>query len=237
MKKLIWILAIVLISLLAFAVLVESSDFSSGFEDFIINIAEQQGINASNITNITQVDFNNLPPEINLPNIDETSLGLFQIDLGTGTPVYVLTMSDSVYTQTQNAVADIDLKRSYFNFGYAGKMPDSGFLQTATGVESSLEKGYVMMRSGSITGISTNLEITKNENNTQLDVIIYKNGISVGLGNTLISSTNGVKTDYDIQSEGILTFEAGDVLSVYINSTANIDWADVTTSIEITTSD
>jgi len=237
MRKLIWILAIALVSLLALAVLVESSDLSSSFEDFITNIAEQQGINITNITNITQVDFNNLPDEVNLQNIDQTSLGLFQVDLGTGAPVYVLTMSDSVYTQTQNVISDIDLKRSYFNFGYSGKMNNVGFLQTTTGVESSLEKGYVMMRSGSITGVSTNLEITKNKKNTQLDIIIYKNGIPVGFGNTLISSTKGVKTDYDIQSEGILTFEAGDVLSVYVNSTAKIDWADVITSIEITTSD
>ena len=39
------------------------------------------------------------------------------------------------------------------------KLVDSTFLNTGTGVEASLEKGYVMMRSGSITGLSTNLEV------------------------------------------------------------------------------
>jgi len=237
MKKLLWILAFVIISILAIAVFVESSDLPDGFEEFIINIAEQRGVNITNETNVTQVDFNDLPDQINLENIDNTNLGLYQVDIGMGQPVYVLTMSDVTYTQTQNAIADIDLKRSYLNFGRDGKASNPEFLETATGTKGSLEKGYVMMRGGSITGISTNLEISRNKPDSSLEIIIYKNGEEIGFGNTLIATSKGVKTDYDIQSENTITFEAGDVISIYVETEDDIEWREVITIIEITTSD
>jgi len=237
MKKLLWILAFVVISILAIAVFVGSSDLPDGFEEFIINIAEQRGINITNETNVTQVNFDDLPDQINLENIDNTNLGLYQIDMGVGQPVYVLTMSDATYTQTQNVIEDIDLKRSYLNFGKKGKASNSEFLETATGVKGSLEKGYVMMRAGSITGISTNLEISKDKPDSSLEIIIYKNGEALGLGNTLIASSKGVKTDYDIQSENTITFEAGDVISVYVETEADLEWKEIITMVEITTSD
>ena len=123
------------------------------------------------------------------------------------------------------------------NFGFSGESNSSGFLETATGVGSSLEKGYVMVRGGSITGISTNLEIIYTNSSGQVDIIIYKNGKPVGFGNTISASSIGVKNDYDIQSENTITFSAGDVISMYIHVDKGIVWRDDTTMLEITTVD
>ncbi len=232
MRKVILSLVIGIFLLVASGVFA-GAEFSEEFQSFVEDIAEQRGINQSDITNISQVDFNDLPDQVNLTNIDQTSLGLFQVNIVNSSPVYVITMTDTVFKKT---IETIDLKRSYLNFGYSGKMPDTGFLKTSTEVESSLEKGYVMIRPGNITGISTNLDVTKSAANAQIEVIIYKNGEALGFGNTLIADAEGVKTDYDIQSEGLGSFNAGDVVSVYVNATGNIDWGDVTTLIEITTS-
>jgi len=206
--------------------------FQKSLGGFIGDIIEQRGINETNIINISRVDFNNLPDEVNLQNIDDTSLGIYQVDFETGPSVYIITMTDTVFKKTISTVPD--LKRSYLNFGHSGPVIGVGFLKTATEVETSLEKGYVMVREGSITGISTNLEITTSDVSGQVDIIIYKNGQAVGFGNTLIATSTGVKTDHDTQSENTITFTAGDVISVYLDAQGNIAGQDVITLIEIT---
>lgn len=234
MKKIFLTLLIAMIFLATASVFVEAGDFSEDFQDFIQNIVEQRNLNETNITDITSIDFNDLPEEINLQNIDGTNLGLYQIELADGSPpIYVITMADVKYEQYLSR--PVDYKRMFLNFGYSGKMPDVGFLQTATNVKTSLDKGYVMVRGGSITGISTNLEIIKAETSGQVEIIIYKNGESIGFGNTLIASSMGIKTDYDVQSENTISFNAGDVISMYVEAQGNIDWQDVITTLEITT--
>jgi len=236
MKKIFLLLLIGIVFLATAGVFAEAGDFSDDFQGFIQDIVEQRNLNETNITNITSVDFNDLPEKINLQNIDNTNLGLYQIDLADGSPpIYVITMADSKYEQYLSRPEDY--KRMFLNFGYSGKMPDVGFLQTAVGVEGSLEKGYVMVRGGSITGLSTNLDITKADAVGQVDIILYRNGESIGFGNTLIASSTGVKTDHDVQSENTITFNAGDVISMYVDAQGNIDWQDVITSLEITTSE
>ena len=123
-------------------------------------------------------------------------------------------------------------------------MKKSGFLNMASGVEGSLEKGYVMMRSGSITGISTNLEVevikgekkspAVNLTGEMVDVVIYKNGEEVGFRNSLGVDSPGVVIDYDSQSKKIVSFDAGDVVSVYLKSTDGVVISDVTTMLEVT---
>ncbi len=234
MKKIFLILVVVMVLIILSGVFAEGSDFSEDFQDFIGNIVERRGINATNITNITSVDFNNLPDEVNLQNIDDTNLGLFQVDFADGgPPVYVITLADEKYEKY--LARPKDYKRMFLNFGYKKKMSDVGFLETATGAETSLENGYVMMRGGSITGISTNLKVTKDDALGQIEVIIYKNGVAIGFGNTLPASVKEVKSDYDIQSEDTITFEAGDVISAYVDAQGDIEWKNVITIVEITT--
>ena len=178
------------------------------------------------------VDPNNLPSEINIQNLDQSSLSLYQLEMVDGNPVYVLTVSGDMFQRT---LEPVDKKRSYINFGYGGEASGSGFLDTATGVTTDNDTGYIMIRSGSITGMSTNLEIINASHKAVIEIIIYKNGEALGFGNTLSASKVGTKTDYDLLSEGTITFEAGDVISVYINSEQGVVWRDIITMIEITT--
>ena len=104
----------------------------------------------------------------------------------------------------------------------------------ANGIHSNTEKGYVMIREGSITGISTNMEITKPSDDEEVEIVIYKNGKEVGFRNILDASSSGTKIDYDAQSKGIVNFKAGDIISAYLNSKNNTSLADITTTIEIT---
>jgi len=106
-------------------------------------------------------------------------------------------------------------------------------MESATGVVGSLEKGYVMMRKGSITGISTNLEAVEGEGS--VEIIIYKNGKRVNFGNEFVVSNSEIKKDYDTQSKGIIEFEPGDVLSLYVKISGTPVVKDLNTLLEIVT--
>ena len=87
------------------------------------------------------------------------------------------------------------------------------------------------MRDGSITGISTNLEIVKGEG--EIEIVIYRNGEVVEFGNSFVGDSEGVKKDYDVQSEATVKFEAGDVISVSVEADDGVVWKDVITMVEI----
>ena len=50
----------------------------------------------------------------------------------------------------------------------------------------------------------------------------------------IISSSDAKKIDYDLQSEDIITYEAGDVIAVYVENADNIKYSNVNTIIETT---
>ena len=198
-------------------------------EDIILN----KGIEGENITSIELVDYNNLPVAINIENIDSTNLAIYQVYYeGDERPVYVITASNELFEGVSKTPTTGDVL--ILDFGYEGEMKKKDeFLKTATGIETSLEKGYVMMRDGSITGISTNLEIVMGEG--EIEVIIYRNGERVEFGNSFVGDSEGVKKDYDVQSKGTVKFEAGDVISVSLEAEGDVVWKDVITMIEIVT--
>ena len=118
----------------------------------------------------------------------------------------------------------------------SNEVSGSSFLETATGVPGSLQQGYVMLRQGSITGISTSLEVTESTSKN-IEIIIYKNGEAISFGNTLASS-QGLNKDYDTQSKGVVTFEPGDTISVKAASyDSSTSFKNVITMVEITTVD
>ena len=204
---------------------------------FVQDFVSERGIEASDIENIQQVDFNALPKEVNIENVGDHNLAIYEVDYNNETQgqekVYVVAYS----VEQLNAQGDLIIaqdKRNFLAFGHDGTMSASGFLETATGVETNLEKGYVMVRDGSITAISTNLEIFQN-NTGNVEIIVYRNGEQVSFGNMLDAGTQGVKKDYDVQSKGTVTFQAGDVISVYSKGEGDIVWKDVITIVEITT--
>ncbi len=212
----------------------ENSKVGEEVLDYVEEFVEKRGIEAEAINEVSEVSFDDLPKEVNIENVDDTNLAIYEIDYDEGTEekkVFVITYS----VETLKAQGDLIIahdKRQFLQFGFDGEMT-GGFLETATGVEGSLEKGYVMMRPGSITAMSTNLEVV-NEGIDSIEIIIYKNGEQIGFGNSLEGDL-GVKKDYDVQSNGVVTFEPGDVISVYADAQEEILWKDVITMIEITT--
>jgi len=214
---------------------IENSEISQEVQNYVGEFVEKRGIDAEDINEITPIDFDELPKEVNIKNVGNTNLAIYEVDYdepeGEEQKVFVITYSvDELKAQGDLIIAHD--KRQFLNFGFAGELSESTFLETATGVEGSLEQGYVMMREGSITGISTSLEVF--EPGEEIKIIIYKNGEPIRFGNTL-SGEVGVIEDYDVQSNGVVTFEQGDVISIYASADEEIVFGDVITLIEITT--
>jgi hypothetical protein len=215
---------------------VSEGELNTQVYEYVLNFVQKRGILPSEISYVREVDFESLPKEVNIENVGDHNLAIYQINYtenGVEDEIYVVSYSVEELRAQGDLIVAQD-KRQFLNFGFPGAMSSSGFLETATGVEGSLEKGYVMVRDGSITAVSTNLEVIQN-NLGNLDVIVYKNGQPIGFGNTLSTELPGIKKDYDVQSKGVVTFQAGDVISVYIRAQGDVVWGDVITMVEITT--
>ncbi len=246
MSKKFGVLGLCMIVLLGVGIFVAAADselinspigeeISLEVQNYIEGFAEKKGIEGESINEINKVDFENLPKEVNIENVDDTNLAIYEVDYEEGgetQKVFVITYSVEELKAQGDLIIAHD-KRQFLNFGFDGAMDSARFLETATGVEGSLEQGYVMMRKGSITGLSTSLEVIE-EGEGQIEIIIYKNGEQVGFENAL-NGALGVQKDYDIQSNDVVNFEPGDVISVYANAKQGLVWKDVITILEITT--
>jgi len=236
MKKIftLFILGVILLASVALAESINQTDLTTerGVENFVKDVAAQKGIEKTKITNVQKLDFKNLPNEINLKNIDETNLALYQLDIESEVkPVYIITASNTLFKDTIKKFT----QKMLLNFGFSGEFTHTSYLKTATGVTTSLEKGYVMTRSGSITSLSTNLEITNRDNNEEIKVILYINGDKTGFRNAFNENSLGVYNDYDTISSGVLNFEKGDVISMEVVIPSRTTVQDVTTLMEIET--
>ena len=130
-------------------VFAESVGLSDNVKEIVNNIVEKQGINKGDIQSVEKVSLDNLPSQVDLKNIDTTNLAVYQVDYGGDRPVYVITATG------ETIKASVPKTFSYkmlLNFGANGQVSAPTFLNTANGVEGNLEKGYVMVRDGSITG-------------------------------------------------------------------------------------
>lgn len=216
---------------------VSVGNISTQIYEYISNFVQKRDILPSEISFVREVDFESLPKAVQIENVGEHNLAIYEISYkeeGKEDQIYVITYSVEELKKQGDLIVAHD-KRQFLNFGFAGMMDKSGFLKTATEVETSLEKGYVMVRDGSITAISTNLEVFES-NPGEIELIIYRNGEPVGFGNIFSAESLGVKKDYNVQSSGVVTFKAGDVISVYLKASGtDIVFGDVITMIEITT--
>jgi hypothetical protein len=230
MKKLILGFSILAVFfMLSFVIADESS--SKTTEEFIKKIAGKKGISEDEIENITQVNFTDLPKEVNLENIDDTNLALYKITQKTNAPIFLIAFSGE-RIEGLDAKAEKEVyANSFLTFGKSERTKDSVFLETAAGTESGINKGYVMLREGSIMGISTNLEVLNGDG--EVDVTIYKGEKPLGFSNSVDVTSAGIKIDYDVQSGDIVNFKPGDIISVYINNKDGVSIKDVTTLIEI----
>ncbi|MEK6875053.1 MAG: hypothetical protein AABX30_00010 [Nanoarchaeota archaeon] len=216
----------------------ESQGVSENVQRYVEEFVEKKKINPEQINNVSEVDFNALPKEVNIENVNDANLAIYEVNYNDNTTaageqkkVFVITYSTEKVAKQGDIIVAQD-KREFLNFGYSGESTDSRFLNTAAGVLGSLEKGYVMMREGSITGISTNMEVVSGSGD--IEIIIYKNGEEISFENLINGDKTGVQTDYDVQSKGVVEFEPGDVVSVSVKS-GNVVWKDAIVMVEITT--
>ncbi len=184
-----------------------------------------------NVSNITEVDPSS--DEINIKNATvDNNIAIYRAELEGGKHLFVITFSNEGFQK----ISQIYHAVSFLSFGMNEERNSSAFLKMSSGVEGGLENGYVMVRSGSITGISTNLEVIQGKDSGSVQILIYKNGERIGLGNMIEASSSGVKKDYDIQSRNIVNFNQGDVISVYAENSDGVSFGDLTTIVEISTS-
>jgi hypothetical protein len=228
-KNLFIYLAIVMVLVITSGVFAEQVGLSRNAQKSVDKILEKKGINMENVESVEQVEFDNLPEQIDIKNIDDTQLAVYEVKPNEGESFFVITASDELIQKTETSSG---VTKLLLNFGHEGVMEESGFLNTATGVETGFEKGYVMMRKGSITGLSTNLEAVSGTGT--VEIMVYKNGYPVGFRNSFVVDSSKVMKDYDVQSKGTVTFEQGDVISMYVKGEEDVVWKDVITLIEIT---
>lgn len=219
MKK--YFVFLFVIVFLLVGVIAESTD-----ADKINNVLEKRGINPDD-SNVSEVDFNNPPPEIDVSNVKDTKIKVYKVSPKKNKSFYMITSSG-----VKQSVSQTSYYRTYLNFGTNEVLNSSGFLKNSLGIVGDVNKGYVMTREGSITGISTNLEIE--EGKGKIEILIYKNEELIGFRNSFDVSSSGLKNDYDLQSNGVVKFNAGDVISVYVKSSEGIVYSDVTTLVELT---
>ena len=208
-------------------------------KDYIKKFVEEEGIVEEDINSIEQVDLQNPPEEVKLgEEIDDTNVAIFEVkydkqdeqNLTENKKVFVITYSGEEFKVPLELVPATAIE--YLNFGETQETSESIYLNTAAGVRSSAEQGYVMMDYGSITGISTSMEFLKDSDGI-VEVIVYINGEDAGLKNVIYSPSAGVQKDYDKESKGIINFQPGDVISVYVSVNGDVTWKNAINLVKI----
>jgi len=90
-----------------------------------------------------------------------------------------------------------------------------------------------MVRDGSITGLSTSLDVKTPSKKGIAEIILYKNGVAIGFRNTLETNSIGPKIDYDSVKENTINFEKGDVISAKVILSDGTQVEDINTLLEI----
>ncbi|MFA5019973.1 MAG: hypothetical protein WC533_02645 [Candidatus Pacearchaeota archaeon] len=223
---------ILILSAGAFAEVLSDNSVSSEVKNYIGSFMEKGGIAKDKVKTINQIDQSNLPDDVEIKEIENNQVGIYQVnytDEQEEKSLFVITYSADEFKKKQTIVKNIQ----QLYFGYSGTSEESLYLKTSAGVTSGENKGYVMLSKGSITGISTSLDIISGDG--KIEIKVYKNGEDTGFSNTFYSS-DSANIDYDLQSENIVTFNAGDVISVYLEKTGGMVFGDATTIVETTSS-
>ncbi|MEM4625737.1 MAG: hypothetical protein QXJ28_03175 [Candidatus Pacearchaeota archaeon] len=181
---------------------------------------------------VSKLNQDELPNRIVIEKVKENNVGIYEIeykDREESKSLFLLTYATNSFKEKSN-VSSTSKAIQLLNFGYKGESEDSDYLEVFSGVKTGPDKGYIMIRSGSITGISSSLDL---RGEGEVEISVYKNGVDTGFRN-LIGSTDSKKIDYDIQSEGALTFNPGDIISVYVSVNGDVIWSNDITLVEIT---
>lgn len=208
------------------------SNLSNETEKFLKDFIGKN-ISSDEINSIEQIDLQNPPEEVKLGDkIADTNIAIYEVNYtkeNENKNLFVVTYASGKFK------VPLELKPAnaveYLSFGESLETSGSVYLKTNTGVRSSADKGYVMMDSGSITGISTNIEAVSGEG--RINIIVYLNGEDVGLRNLIYVDGAGIKKDYDKQSKDVIKFQPGDVISVYVETQGGVSWKDAINLVKI----
>ncbi|MEX0932865.1 MAG: hypothetical protein WDZ77_02075 [Candidatus Pacearchaeota archaeon] len=227
MKKLGVVFSIIVIFLMMGLVVAQSQEDTQKVKE-IKEKAIEKGIPESDIESVEKVNLSELPNQVKLENIDDTTVSLYEVKQKNKTSFFIIT-SGSLSREIKK-VPEI-YASSFLVFGEGEITSESAFLKTSVGTESNLNKGYVMLRQGSIVGLSTNLEALQGQG--EIQIRIYKNQELVEFSNSIGVSSAGIKKDYDIQSKGVVEFKPGDTISVYAENKNGVSITDITVLVEI----
>lgn len=231
MKKLLGFFVLGILLLGASAVAQEIS-LDSKADQFVRDVAKIKGVEDENVRGIRELDINDLPEAVSLENIDYNNLAVYEIQVeNEDAPVYVVTASSKFFKETARVFA----QKMLLNFGLSGEVSEDTFMKASGEVTTSINKGYVMPRSGSVTAISTNLEVVSGEGFEPVEVVIYKDSEEVGFRNSFNLKEPSVYSDYDTISSDTLKFDKGDVISVEVRVPEGTSVKDVITLLEIET--
>ena len=126
---------------------------------------------------------------------------------------------------------EVSGSRQYLIFSHQEEV-STGWMEMVGGIPCSSTKGYVIGRSGSITGIFSSAMV--NDVDWGIYVRVYKNNVDTGLKNYFGSSGNS--KDYDTQTKGEDIFAAGDIIHVQVTANQSFETLeDLITIVEITT--
>jgi len=132
MGKFYFVFAVVIILVLASGVFAQSVGLSGKTKEIVDKIVEDQGISKDKIKSVEKVDFDKLPSQVDLKNIDSTNLAVYEVDYGGEAPVFVVTASKELL---EIEASDKIYKRMLLTYGIKGDISETTFLNTGTGVE------------------------------------------------------------------------------------------------------
>lgn len=238
MKKEVLLLVLVGLFIFTAGVLAQEvngvSESDSGVsEKFVEDFVENSNfVNKGEVNSISILNQSELPDDVQIKEIEENNVGIFEVNFTDtetqeGKKVFVVTYATNKFVKKQVAITK-NIQNLFF--GMAEEHTTSNYLETVNGVQTGEQIGYVMLRDGSITGISTTLELS---GSGKLYIRVYKNGEDTGFHNLITSEGEGT-IDFDLQSEGIVNYQPGDIISVYIQQSGSIAWKNVITTVETT---
>src|SRR3989344_867939 len=184
-------------------------------EEFIAKFVEGSTFaRDGKVNSVSEINQSDLPDDIKIKEIEENNIGIYEVNFtdentGEEKKVFAVTYATNLFEKKETAITK-NIQNLFF--GMSEEQASSAYLETSTGVQTGEDSGYVMLREGSITGISTSLEIS---GSGKLFIKVYKNGEDTGFHN-LISTDEEGAIDFDLQSEEIVIYNPGDVLSVYV---------------------
>ena len=118
---------------------VSEGNISTQVYEYVLNFVQKREVLPSAISFVREVDFDSLPKSVHIENVGDHNLAIYEISYKEDNKedqIYVITYSVEELREQGDLIIAQD-KRQFLNFVFAGPMTKSGFLKTATEVETS----------------------------------------------------------------------------------------------------